>query len=72
MQGVADFIREKVAISKKRREEVGDHMRFVIVDLSPVTDIDSSAMHFLGGWTGWVGGWGGWMADWLGRVGGEG
>jgi len=22
--------------------------RFVIIDLSPVTDIDSSAMHFLG------------------------
>ena len=26
----------------------GDHIRFVVIDMSPVTDIDSSAMHFLG------------------------
>jgi hypothetical protein len=66
VQGVADFIREKVAISKKRREEMGDHMRFVIIDLSPVTDIDSSAMHFLGGWVG-----GGWVDAWVDAWAGE-
>lgn len=85
---ICDFIREKVAVSKKRVESAGEHIRwagaagrrgsraatragrlptlalcvpprthplthpplthrFVIIDLSPVTDIDSSAMHFL-------------------------
>ncbi|PRW44455.1 sulfate transporter isoform B [Chlorella sorokiniana] len=44
---IGDYIREKVAINRSRAEEVGDHIRFVIIDLSPVTDIDSSAMHFL-------------------------
>jgi anti-anti-sigma regulatory factor len=46
---VKEFIREKVIASKKRREQMGDHIRFVVIDMSPVTDIDSSAMHFLGG-----------------------
>jgi hypothetical protein len=27
---------------------VGDRIRFVVIDMSPVTDIDSSAMHLLG------------------------
>lgn len=44
---VKEFIREKVIASKKRREQMGDHIRFVVIDMSPVTDIDSSAMHFL-------------------------
>lgn len=45
---VKEFILEKVAASKRRREEAGDRIRFVIMDMSPVTDIDSSAMHVLG------------------------
>lgn len=47
IEAVKEFVREKVLISKKRREEMGDHIRFVVIDMSPVTDIDSSAMHFL-------------------------
>ncbi|KAL4428322.1 hypothetical protein ABPG75_002411 [Micractinium tetrahymenae] len=47
IESIKQFVREKVAFSKKRREEMGDHIRFVVIDMSPVTDIDSSAMHFL-------------------------
>ena len=60
-QSIKEFVRDKVIASRRRREEMGDHIRFVVIDMSPVTDIDSSAMHFLGGWVagaGCVVGWG--------------
>lgn len=47
IESIKEFVRDKVIASRRRREEMGDHIRFVVIDMSPVTDIDSSAMHFL-------------------------
>ena len=47
VEGVKEFVRERVIASKKSRAERGDCIRFVIIDFSPVTDIDSTACHFI-------------------------
>ena len=47
VEGVKEFVRERVIASKKSRAERGDFIRFVIIDFSPVTDIDSTACHFI-------------------------
>lgn len=49
IEGVSDHIREKLArIRRQNADATKPDIKFVIIDMSPVTDLDATALHFLG------------------------
>ncbi|PRW56212.1 sulfate transporter [Chlorella sorokiniana] len=47
VEGVKEFVRTNIARQAKAAAESGDRVRAVVLDLSPVTDIDATGIHFL-------------------------
>jgi sulfate transporter 4 len=45
IEGITDFLMEKLTKSKAAHEKVGDEVRYVIIDLSPSPDIDVAGLH---------------------------
>ncbi|KAI7843852.1 hypothetical protein COHA_002403 [Chlorella ohadii] len=47
VESVKEFVRTNIARQSKAAAEGGDRVRAVVLDLSPVTDIDATGIHFL-------------------------
>ena len=47
VETIKDFVRSRVAKSKREDTDSMIHIQYVILDLSPVTDIDATGIHFL-------------------------
>lgn len=45
IEGIKDFLIDKLAKAKAAHEKVGDKVRYVIIDLSPSPDIDVAGLH---------------------------
>lgn len=45
IEGIKDFLIDKLARAKAAHEKVGDQVRYVIIDLSPSPDIDVAGLH---------------------------
>ena len=45
IEGIKDFLMDKLARAKKRHEKMNDKVGYVIIDLSPSPDIDVAGLH---------------------------
>ena len=47
VEAIKDFVRSRVARSKRQSGTYVSYIQFVIFDMSPVTDVDATGIHFL-------------------------
>ena len=47
IEGIKDYLIDKLARAKKRHEEMNDQVSYVIIDMSPSPDIDVAGLHML-------------------------
>lgn len=45
IEGIKDYLIDKLARAKKRHEKMNDQVRYVIIDMSPSPDIDVAGLH---------------------------